>query len=109
MISCLDTHDSGWYTFMFLSYDIIGGIDFAIKFTSPDDDEEGGIGMGPLGRRIRVVATRVSEGQTVSKMFSEKLIVTEFVKSISGGDPERSSEDLSKLVSIDSVFHKWMG
>ena len=86
----------------------IGGIDFAIEYTSPDD-EEGGIGMGPLGRRIRVVATRISEGQTVSKMFSEKLIVTEFVKSISGSDPERSNEDLSKLVSVDSVFHKWMG
>mmetsp|Transcript_3336 Transcript_3336/g.7659 ORF Transcript_3336/g.7659 Transcript_3336/m.7659 type:complete len:227 (-) Transcript_3336:95-775(-) len=85
-----------------------GGIDFSIEFTSPEDEEEGGVGMGPLGRRIRVVATRISEGQTVSKMFSEKLIVTEFVKGISGSEPERSSEMLSKLVSVDSVFHKWM-
>lgn len=84
-----------------------GGIDFAIEFSSPDD--EGGVALRPLGRRIRLIATRNSEGQTVSKIFSEKLIVTEFVKSISGNDPERSDEMLSTLASVDSVFHKWMG
>ena len=82
-----------------------GGMDFSIEFTdvaAPDDDDE--IGVGTLGgRRIRLLATRISEGQTVSKMFSEKMVITEFVKGISS-----ATDSPSALVSVESYFHKWM-
>ena len=85
-----------------------GGMDFSIEFTdvaSPDDDDE--IGIGTLaGRRIRLRATRISEGQTVSKMFSEKMVVTEFVKRINLATESPSA--LGNVVSMDSYFHKWM-
>ena len=83
-------------------FTITGGVDFAIDFTSPEDAE----GLGPLGRRICLIARRNSEGQTVSKMFSEKIIVQKFVESMSEAE---KSETLSTYVSVDSVFHKWLG
>ena len=83
-----------------------GGMDFSIEFTdvaAPDDDDE--IGVGTLGgRRIRLLATRISEGQTVSKMFSEKMVITEFVKGISSATDSPSALG----VSVESYFHKWM-
>ena len=86
-----------------------GGMDFSIEFTdvaAPDDDDE--IGVGTLGgRRIRILATRISEGQTVSKMFSEKMVITEFVKGISSAT-DSSSAPLGNVVSVESYFHKWM-
>ena len=85
-----------------------GGMDFSIEFTdtaAPDDDDE--IGVGTLaGRRIRLLATRISEGQTVSKMFSEKMVITEFVKSINSATESPSA--LGNMVSVESYFHKWM-
>lgn len=73
-----------------------GGIDFSADFATTMGD----IDMG--GKRIELVATRNSEGQTVSKIFSEKIVVLEFVKRIATG------EELSPLVSVESVFHKWL-
>lgn len=85
-----------------------GGMDFSIEFTdvaAPDDDDE--IGLGTLGgRRIRLLATRISEGQTVSKMFSEKMVITEFVKGISSATDGSSA--LGNAVSVESYFHMWM-
>ena len=85
-----------------------GGMDFSIEFTdvaAADDDDE--IGVGTLGgRRIRLLATRISEGQTVSKMFSEKMVITEFVKGISSATDSPST--LGNFVSLESYFHKWM-
>ena len=52
-----------------------------------------------------MIARRNPEGQTVSKMFSEKIIVQKFVESMSEAE---KSETLSTYVSVDSVFHKWM-
>ena len=86
-----------------------GGMDFSIEFTdvaAPDDDDEIGVGMLE-GRRIRLLATRISEGQTVSKMFSEKMVITEFVKGISSAT-DSSSAPLGNVVSVESYFHKWM-
>ena len=86
-----------------------GGMDFSIEFTdvaAPDEDDE--IGVGTLsGRRIRLLATRISEGQTVSKMFSEKMVITEFIKGISSAT-DSSSSALGNAVSVESYFHKWM-
>eukprot|EP00537_Pseudo-nitzschia_pungens_P016990 CAMPEP_0172400108 /NCGR_PEP_ID=MMETSP1061-20121228/44234_1 /TAXON_ID=37318 /ORGANISM="Pseudo-nitzschia pungens, Strain cf. pungens" /LENGTH=203 /DNA_ID=CAMNT_0013133229 /DNA_START=86 /DNA_END=697 /DNA_ORIENTATION=- len=82
-----------------------GGIDFYIDFTSQKDE----VDLDPLGgKRIRLLATRNPEGQTISKMFSEKLIVLAFVKGITGEDIDKANENLSNMISVESVFHKWM-
>eukprot|EP00536_Pseudo-nitzschia_multiseries_P000760 jgi/Psemu1/321773/estExt_fgenesh1_pg.C_90045 len=82
-----------------------GGIDFFVDFTTKKDDAN----MDPLGgKRIRLLATRNSEGQTISKIFSEKLIVLAFVKGIAGEDANKANDDLSSMISVESVFHKWM-
>ncbi|VEU33908.1 unnamed protein product [Pseudo-nitzschia multistriata] len=82
-----------------------GGINISVDFTSAKDEND----LDPLGgKRIRLLATRNSEGQTVSKIFSEKLIVLAFVKGISGDDAQKAGKDLSNMVSIESIFHKWL-
>ena len=58
---------------------------------------------------IDVVAKRNSQGQTISKMFSEKLVVQAFVKGISGQAPDKTSPAPIDVVALRSVFHKWLG
>jgi hypothetical protein len=65
---------------------IDGGIEFILQ--SPGED----------CRTIDIIAQRNPNGQTVSKIFSEMLIIKAFVKSVSE----------SHLFTIESVFHKWM-
>lgn len=81
-----------------------GGIDFSIGFTAKDDIDTDSL----AGTRISLLATRNSEGQTVNKMFSEKLIVVAFVKGIAGEDLARANEQLSTMVSVESIFHRWL-
>ena len=77
---------------------------------------------------IEVVIKRNSEGQTIPKMFAEKLIIQSFVKGMalgsdSGNDDGRSSDEPSSPVKVpntriesptkdmakmESVFHKWL-
>ena len=86
-----------------------GGIDFSVEFTdvaAPDDDDEIGLKTLGSGRRIQLLSSRISEGQTVSKMFSEKIVTTEFVKRI--GAATENPDALGNMVSVDSFFHKWM-
>eukprot|EP00563_Minutocellus_polymorphus_P021369 CAMPEP_0197715428 /NCGR_PEP_ID=MMETSP1434-20131217/590_1 /TAXON_ID=265543 /ORGANISM="Minutocellus polymorphus, Strain CCMP3303" /LENGTH=218 /DNA_ID=CAMNT_0043299525 /DNA_START=65 /DNA_END=721 /DNA_ORIENTATION=- len=86
-----------------------GGMDFSIEFTDvapPDDDDDIEIGTFGTGRRINLSVSRISEGQTVSKMFSEKMVITEFVKRISAAT--ENPDALGNMVSMDSFFHQWM-
>ena len=76
-----------------------GGIDISATLRDTDDDNT----------KIQIEAKRNSEGQTVSKVFSEMLIVKAFIKGLSGEeDTYRTNTELSELISIDSIFHKWM-
>uniref|UniRef100_A0A7S1ZI09 Uncharacterized protein n=1 Tax=Trieres chinensis TaxID=1514140 RepID=A0A7S1ZI09_TRICV len=83
---------------------IDGGIDFSIFLTDAEDNSE----EKPEQKRIRVEARRDPKGQTVSKVFSEMLIMKAFVKAITGEDTERSDDKLSDLVLVESIFHEWM-
>lgn len=58
-------------------------------------------------QRIHLVAQRISKGQTVSKVFSEKQLIMAFVKGLS---EVRGKEILVKGgdVEVDSIFHLWM-
>ena len=90
-----------------------GGVDvrFLRKKTNEKGSLDGGIRffVSQAERSgIDVVAKRNSQGQKVSKMFSEKLVVQAFVKGISGETPDKTSPAPTDVVAMESVFHKWL-
>ena len=74
---------------------IDGGIRFFIQETDDDDV-------------LQVEAKRNSFGQSVPKMFAEKLVITNYVAGISGEETERFGKPPTDVVRVQSVFHKWM-
>ena len=75
-----------------------GSMDGGVRFFVSENDREG----------IEVLVKRNSEGQTVPKMFSEKLVVQAFVKGIAGETPDKTSPAPVDVVVLESVFHKWL-
>ena len=77
-----------------------GGMLFQCRIASNDitnEDDE---------LKINLVAKRVSKGQTVSKIFSEKQIILAFVE---GLHEERGKTILDNAnVQVGSVFHQWL-
>lgn len=81
-----------------------GGIEFNI--TTVEDEQDSSV-------RINITARRDSEGQFISKVFSEGAIVKSFVSGLSNGEEEGGRvgigrDDLIKACSIQSIYHKWM-
>jgi hypothetical protein len=86
-----------------------------------DDDEDGEIGEWKEDKSIstnksetttiEIVAKRNSKGQSISKIFAEKLVITSFVSSLSDteitGVPKLGIPP-NNLVTVGSIFHKWM-
>ena len=89
-----------------------GGVDirFLRKKTKEKGSLDGGLRFFIRKERngIEVIVKRNSEGQSISKMFSEKLIVQSFVKGISGDDVDTTGKAPSDVVVVESFFHKWM-
>ena len=82
-----------------------GGILFSSCLVSEEDMDEDGE-MDNYKKKVQLTAWRLTEGQTVSKYFSEKQIVLAFVKGLSEG---KGKELLDKgNVELESVFHLWM-
>ena len=82
-----------------------GGILFSSCLVSEEDMDEDGE-MENYKKKVQLTAWRLTEGQTVSKYFSEKQIVLAFVKGLSEG---KGKELLDKgNVELESVFHLWM-
>jgi hypothetical protein len=93
-------------------------ITFLRKKTEEKDSKDGGLlfesKLAPIGnnddnngrQKIHLVAKRISKGQTVSKIFSEKQIIMAFVKGID----EARGRDLLKNanVRLESMFHQWI-
>jgi hypothetical protein len=70
--------------------------------TSSNDDPED---------MIQIQVTRISEGQSITKVFSEKLIVLAYCDGILGKTTSlnsNSGETLTNYVDLWSVFHKWL-
>jgi hypothetical protein len=74
---------------------IDGGIRFFIK------ELEDGSGL-------EVTAKRNSIGQTINKMFAERLVVTAYISGISGKDDDRYGRSPVDQVRVESIYHKWM-
>jgi len=82
-----------------------GGMLFSSCLVSEEDMDEDGE-MENYKKKVQLTAWRLTEGQTVSKYFSEKQIVLAFVKGLSEG---KGKELLDKgNVELESVFHLWM-
>eukprot|EP00559_Dactyliosolen_fragilissimus_P000646 CAMPEP_0184864786 /NCGR_PEP_ID=MMETSP0580-20130426/16089_1 /TAXON_ID=1118495 /ORGANISM="Dactyliosolen fragilissimus" /LENGTH=271 /DNA_ID=CAMNT_0027363705 /DNA_START=343 /DNA_END=1155 /DNA_ORIENTATION=- len=102
-----------------------GGIDFDITIVDDIQRNDNNIHKNDDDNndddklRIEIIAKRCSKGQTVPKMFSEKIVIQEFVRRLKDDihhynanfdDNEEetvTSSNLSQLVSITSLFHKW--
>lgn len=84
-----------------------------------DKEIEEGDTLSEFTTGIEIVAKRNSRGQTIPKMFAEKLVVQAFVRALTNGADESASstEVILKTrfesptkdsVAVISVFHKWM-
>jgi len=81
-----------------------GGMMFSSCLVSEEDCDEDG--LDNYKKSIQLTAWRITKGQTVSKMFSEKQVVLAFVKGLS---EDKGKELLAEgNVKVDSVFHLWM-
>lgn len=104
----LPTHDGG-VDVLFLRKktqekgSIDGGIRFFVRGDSRDEnsqEEESVTG-------IDILAKRNSQGQSIPKTFSEKLVVQTFVKGLSGEETVGQVAP-TEAVSVESIFHPWL-
>jgi hypothetical protein len=88
-------------------------VTFLRKKTEEKDSKDGGVlfeckAITSEGERtkINLVASRISKGQTVPKIFSEKQIILAFIK---GLEEAKGREMLDKAnLRVESIFHLWM-
>lgn len=87
-----------------------GSMDGGMLFSScivSEEDYDVDVTNENYKKNIHLTARRITKGQTVSKVFSEKQIIMAFVKGLS---ETRGKEVLMDggNVEVDSVFHLWM-
>ena len=78
-----------------------GSVDGGMTFLLSSEGEGG----------ILITARRKSEGQVVSKVFSEGMVIKSFVSGLWGEEGGRVGlgyDELIKMISIENVVHKWM-
>jgi hypothetical protein len=91
-----------------------GGVEvlFLRKKTKEKGSIDGGMKFfvkpGIDSSHIEIVVKRNSEGQTISKLFTEKLVVSAYCSGIKGEEDERFGKSPSDIVAIESIFHRWM-
>lgn len=83
-----------------------GGMLFSSYLSSEEDCDEDGT-LENYKKGIQLTAWRITKGQTVSKIFSEKQVILAFVKGLSEGKGEELLRGGGN-VEVDSVFHLWM-
>jgi hypothetical protein len=100
-----------------------GGIRFVLEPVQPSSLEQGADAEGTPSTSWILTARRNSEGQSVQKLFSEKLIVQELLDGLTGASqrfaaaPATTSAEQDgttrtlqprDVVQVTSVYHKWM-
>ena len=99
-LSYLPTHEGGVdVLFLRKKTDEKGSVDGGMRFFVTSSQENGG---------VEVQVKRNSKGQSVGKVFTEKLVVQAYCDGISGNDETRTGSAPLEFVSVSSVFHKWM-
>lgn len=95
----LPTHDGGVdVLFLRKKTKEKGSVDGGMRFFVLPDSKGG----------IEVEVKRNSKGQSISKAFTEKLVVQAYCNGIMGKSDLESSKSLFEFVSVSSVFHKWL-
>lgn len=74
------------------------GIDGGIRFFVTQQDDGG----------LEVTAKRNSLGQTIQKIYAEKLAITAFVSGITGEETEKYGKAPLDVVQVTSFVHNWM-
>mmetsp|Transcript_15739 Transcript_15739/g.19188 ORF Transcript_15739/g.19188 Transcript_15739/m.19188 type:complete len:228 (-) Transcript_15739:992-1675(-) len=79
-----------------------GGIEFKMSLNEIDESKQ-----------MEIVARRNSEGQVISKVFSEGMIIKAFVDSLSDeceskGKVGIGHDKVMEIFTVESIFHKWM-
>ena len=96
--------------------------DYDTTTTTTTNGKDNDIGNRNKNNIIEVTAKRNSEGQTISKMFTEKLLIQGFVSGMTEYDGEnknnsgpadtviktRIESPTKSIANIESIFHKWM-
>ena len=81
---------------------IDGGIEFLISSSRGADEMV----------ILDLVALRNEEGQSISKVFSEELIIKSFVSGLygegEGGYVGKGKDEMFDVLSMEKVIHKWM-
>jgi hypothetical protein len=91
-----------------------GGVDviFMRKKTPEKGSIDGGmrfyVRSGIDTSHVEIEVKRNSEGQTISKLFTEKLVVLAYCSGIKGQEDDRFGKSPSDVVAIESIFHLWM-
>jgi hypothetical protein len=90
-----------------------GGVDilFLRKKTPEKSSIDGGMRffVSPSSSGgVEVQVKRNSKGQTISKMFTEKMVVQAYCDGIAGKTEKRTGKAPLELVSVSSIFHKWL-
>lgn len=78
-----------------------GSVDGGMTFLLSSEREGGMI----------ITAKRKSEGQVISKVFSEGMVINAFVSGLWGEEGGRVGlgyDELMNMISVESVVHKWM-
>jgi hypothetical protein len=90
-----------------------GGIRFFLRTVTDDSDPENTL----PSPSIELTAKRNSNGQVITKIMAEKLVIVNFVRSFAGDDQNTTANVLQKFnktsptanfVHIQSMYHKWM-
>ena len=82
-----------------------GGMLFSSSLVSEEDCDEDGT-LENYKKTIQLTAWRITEGQTVSKVFSEKQLIMGFIKGLHEG---KGKELLGAHgIDVESIFHVWM-
>jgi hypothetical protein len=90
-----------------------GGIRFFLRTFADDSDPESDF----PSPSIELTAKRNSNGQVITKIMAEKLVITNFVRSFATGDQNTTANFLlqfnktsptANFVHIRSMYHKWM-
>ena len=83
-----------------------GGVLFSYEVVDEGDGGEEEMLEKSTNRAIQLTANRITEGQTVAKIFSEKQIVQAFVNGID--EPKGNQLLESNGIVVKSLFHLWL-
>lgn len=86
-----------------------GGIQIDVINTSSEVDEDDELsGEAPSTNTVQLIVLRMSDGQTVSKIFSEKIVSLKLLDGIRLWVTKIEEQQQQSTIQLTSIYHKWM-